>query len=775
MSLKNLVESISDRTFYRNKRFKRDSNENINSNKNQTININKKKLDDLNENIFNDLNKEECELNEYKLDDLNKEDKLSTNYFEFDKQIDDRKTAIEIINSIQLDHSLPNNAIDRILKLCNFTTTNNIYLPNSIYLLQKECDLDLEINYGFKCTNCDQELFLKKLNNQNFKCIYCDKLITVNNVLQLKNHYFLFNLREILELLINNFELLDFKFSDTDKIESFTDAKIFKDFYFNLNSKLILITSSLDGVPLSKNIKNKSQIWPLYIKIHHLDIKSPYKTFLIGCTYTYGKPNLNLILNQFVNQLNELYDNGIMINKTNQLVYPILFNFVLDLPARHSVLNHRYFNTYFSCTQCLIKGKKIRTSYKNRLIKKKRSKIIFPIKKSKRRSIEFHNICFKLIKKRNLSHFYGIINKSAISKLKYFNYILCCNIEPMHFLIIGVCKKMLLSIKDYNYRKRICYLNKLKSKLIDKRIDKININSKFKRELSKFTNINNWKANQIFEFIVYLSPILFSSLLSDQCFKHLMIFVYILSKSWSSFSNNDLNKIKILVKLFLKDYEHIYHIKDLSMNLHLINHIPSTIKNLGPLGDALSAFEFESKNHQSAKMVNNFRGVLEQIIDKTKRIMFSILNYKNDLNILFKVCGQPYLYDNKESYKKIIINDEEFTSFNNCNNRLCDYYIKTIDNKFIMINYYYKENNEIYFNGNEILNYGPLEIDINDNDIRTIRFDYILEAKLTEIKIDENVNKICEKVLFVPKFIDNSAQIDTNLGYVIRFIHKIHN
>lgn len=41
--------------------------------------------------------------------------------------------------------------------------------------------------------------------------------------------------------------------------------------------------------------------------------------------------------------------------------------------------------------------------------------------------------------------------------------------------------------------------------------------------------------------------------------------------------------------------------------------------------------------------------------------------------------------------------------------------------------------------------------------------------------INVNINKISEKILFIPKFKSNSVATYLDTGYVIRFIHDVHN
>lgn len=69
----------------------------------------------------------------------------------------------------------------------------------------------------------------------------------------------MFNLREIQEILIAHFELLEFDFSNEDKIKSYRDSKLFKELYIKFYGKLIPLTSFLDGVQVSKN--SKQQLW----------------------------------------------------------------------------------------------------------------------------------------------------------------------------------------------------------------------------------------------------------------------------------------------------------------------------------------------------------------------------------------------------------------------------------------------------------------------------------------------------------------------------------
>lgn len=78
------------------------------------------------------------------------------------------------------------------------------------------------------------------------------------------------------------------------------------------------------------------------------------QVFLIGIYCGEGKPkNSNDLLQQTVDEVTYFIDNGIMLNTLFHIRVKAI---ICDAPAKSYILKVKYYNGYYSCTKCVIKG-----------------------------------------------------------------------------------------------------------------------------------------------------------------------------------------------------------------------------------------------------------------------------------------------------------------------------------------------------------------------------------------------------------------------------------
>jgi len=113
---------------------------------------------------------------------------------------------------------------------------------------------------------------------------------------------------------------------------------------------------------------SKVSMWPIQVMINEL----PYcdrRNSIIFCGLWYGmvKPNMQLFLKPFVDDLRDLHNNGITFIPSEQIdpitikMHPLLSS--IDSVARPSLLVVQYISQYngkFGCSLCLNKGERMR-------------------------------------------------------------------------------------------------------------------------------------------------------------------------------------------------------------------------------------------------------------------------------------------------------------------------------------------------------------------------------------------------------------------------------
>lgn len=117
----------------------------------------------------------------------------------------------------------------------------------------------------------------------------------------------------------------------------------------NLTVDEIAIAINIDGVPLFNS--STAALWPILGNI------IPYKeVFMIGVYYGHQKPqDANIYLDQFVQEVIELCENGIIIGEK---LYKFSIRFIIcDAPAKSFILCVKGFSGFNSCTKCVTKRK----------------------------------------------------------------------------------------------------------------------------------------------------------------------------------------------------------------------------------------------------------------------------------------------------------------------------------------------------------------------------------------------------------------------------------
>lgn len=82
----------------------------------------------------------------------------------------------------------------------------------------------------------------------------------------------------------------------------------------------------MDGLPIHKS--SRYEFWPILATIHEIAI-SP---LIVAIFYGQSKPPVNDFLNDFVNEMKHLIENGIDLNGKHFAIG--IGNFVCDSPAR---------------------------------------------------------------------------------------------------------------------------------------------------------------------------------------------------------------------------------------------------------------------------------------------------------------------------------------------------------------------------------------------------------------------------------------------------------
>ena len=143
------------------------------------------------------------------------------------------------------------------------------------------------------------------------------------------------------------------------------------------------------------------------------------------------------------------------------------------------------------------------------------------------------------------------------------------------------------------------------------------------------SNLKNWRAKDYRNFLFYITPHLYLTVLSDidNIFYSLREELHLLFSKISSPQKRESSAI--LFRKFIFDFSLMFGEHNLTPNFHDLNHLPSIVENSGPLYE-YSAFNFEHLNGRLSSMCNGNKRLDKQILFKMNNAVTAFHNNFND-------------------------------------------------------------------------------------------------------------------------------------------------
>ena len=523
------------------------------------------------------------------------------------------ENSILALLDLYIHHKWTKASLKETLKMLRNMLPEENRMPNSIYKLfqyVKDFASPFHVNKHFYCKKC---LCYNGVDSEIEKCGSCsaDK----------KNIYFFFEI-DLCEQIKYMFEHQNL--SEKLKLTSSCyDENIISDItngseYIRVNSRQnrnkydLTLVLSTDGLELVAS--SKSHCWPLTFVIAELP-EHLRESFLMTLGIWYDnecKPCMNTFLKPFCLKLKECFDFGInWVHPTtkeinlSRIVAPLI---IADAPARAQVQNILNFNGRYGCNICEIKMKR------SSRIEGKRSYRIYPYKDegSKLRTGRRMQVQAQKTLDLGRNHVKGVKGSSVISDLPHLDLGTCLLPEYMHSVLLGVGRQFV----DLWIAKRGPWNIKKDIEKIDDFLLSIRPPHFFNRMPRQITFSKFYKASEYYNFILFYSLPAIVDHLPDVYLKHWILFVralFILLQEQIR-KIPDLEQAEVLLKLFVKQTETLYNDRELSYNLHQLQHLVLIVRRWGPLW-ATSAFPFE-----------NFNGFLANCVHGTKHMGQEIVN-----------------------------------------------------------------------------------------------------------------------------------------------------
>lgn len=405
-------------------------------------------------------------------------------------------------------------------------------------------------------------------------------------------------------------------------------------------NKTIYLQFNADGLPLFKSCS--TEFWPILGNIYCRE--NVYKPFIVAVYVGVGKPtSVDKYLSQFVDELQDLVQNGILIN--NEVFKVQLMAFIADRPARAFLKCIKGHTGYKACERCTIRGE----HSGKRMLYRHDNQIDIP-----RRNESFTE---------DKEH---VLGRSPLLLLAFVNMVLHFLLDFMHLGCLGVMKKLLVDcwLAANNLGKLekedICSMSQ---RLINM---SSNITMEFQRSTRSLADISKYRANEFRLFSSYVGPFVMKGLLDEDRYNHfLLLYVAFRILSTPKVCIDRNAEAKRYLEQFDDLNEKHYGSVCKVLNMHSLRHLSDDVMSMNVNVNEISAFPFENKLGKIKKLIRSGNKPLEHLTN----------DIEIDLHYEFskppQVEGDCILRSKKEKHGfqvKLIKYRQFYLSTNNPNN-----------------------------------------------------------------------------------------------------------
>lgn len=526
-------------------------------------------------------------------------------------------------------------SMEAVAKIVNQTPDASIKIPSTIYKMKKNKQPIFTTEIQMKCSGC-----FNYTSSQKNSTICRDCFLPIKTT---DSDYFVYIpiLQQLEESIKSNIdEILEYhsKVLSKNEITDIHSADIFQRAQRNYPDHIILIlVVNTDGAKVYKS--TTESLWLIQLYMGYLP---PQKRFLstniaiVAAHVGSKKPNMKDFFYPFLRDLREINEsNGIHIshNEKTYRFMPLILCACCDLPAKADLQGMVGHSGRFGCGFCFHPGEPVKSQNNNKSV------------------IRFLKGCYELRTHANTIATYDKLNQkksingvkgiSCMVAAKEFDLINGFGIDHMHCAELFMKKLLNLWLDTKNHSKPY-YIKKKHQEYLNQRVMSQKPVSEIIRRPRSIFSRGDFKANEMRGLILFFLRFALPGLLPNIYVKHFVLFssaLYALLKE--SISIDDINQANEKLNEFVDAFEELYGQDNVTMNLHLLRHLPLAVKNLGPLW-AQSAYGFESNNGVVVKSNTCTRDMVHQVA--WKYIMKQTTKENNQNNELKKnsIGGKKY-------------------------------------------------------------------------------------------------------------------------------------
>lgn len=326
---------------------------------------------------------------------------------------------------------------------------------------------------------------------------------------------------------------------------------------------------------------------------------------LMALWYGNKKPPMGPFLDASIDELNRLQEHGFSVKGRQYKVRVLVIT--TDTVARPLVIGTTQFNGLHGCSFCLAEGQHV---------KKGRGGVrVYPEPPEGSplpalRTLDQHTTDLAQVL-RTKKRINGIVTSSPLSRLTGFDYVRAQVPEYLHSCCEGVFKLLVELWTSKKHRKNEWYIGD-KIALINAKLINIEPPYEVTRTTAGVDKLKVWKASMYRSFTLYYFHIL-EGVLPIVYFQHFCQLVYgITLLLRERVSVADINKVDILFRHFVREFEFLYGIEDVRINIHFLTHLAKAVLDWGCLWST-STFIPEWFNGELNKLCHGTQGIVDQM------------------------------------------------------------------------------------------------------------------------------------------------------------------
>lgn len=350
---------------------------------------------------------------------------------------------------------------------------------------------------------------------------------------------------------------------------------------------------------------------------------------LVGIWVGRSEPDMNVVMQPFVDEANELSENGFswkhpVNGETKSVAIPLCC--VVDSQARWRLLNHKSPAGYYGCTFCEIVGVHVRKCGL-RFGMTEDVPELRTHEGMKDHMVEAHRRQHLPEKERSVKGCKGVC---PLMNLKYFD------------LASGFVPDFLHMAKGVVEQNINCILSRLSEEeinTISENISKIVTPSAVTRTPRQLKDREKFTASEWRNLLVLYGPVVMEGVVPEKYLVHfttLSCAMHMLLQKSITFAQLEYSRELLIIYVVL--YEEYYGLEKMTHNVHLLLHVIKGIKNHGPIFTH-TCYPYEGKNRylrelaksptKVAKVISRKYHIFKNILELCKRFNASddVLNY----------------------------------------------------------------------------------------------------------------------------------------------------